>query len=53
MTNLKERAQVLKSQFFDDVVSLKLEPRASLVEKLRVKWLGKKGELSQLYDDLK
>lgn len=48
-----ETIQGLEEQFQSEADTLKKSPQHSLIEQLRVKWLGKKGTVTQLYEQLR
>ena len=43
----------LQDQFVEKADQLKQNPNSKALEQLRVEWLGKKGELTQLFEQLK
>lgn len=50
---LIETLQELEQSFRSEANHVKNSPEAALVEHLRVKWLGKKGTVTQLYEQLR
>jgi phenylalanyl-tRNA synthetase alpha chain len=50
---LNETLQGLENSFRSEAESLKQAPDSAVVEQLRVKWLGKKGAVTVLYEQLR
>lgn len=50
---LNETLQELEASFRSEAEQLKQAPEAAQLEQLRVKWLGKKGSVTQLYEQLR
>ena len=53
MSNLIENAKKLQKEFIAEARAIEKTPRSKIIEELRVRWLGKKGALNKLYDNLK
>ena len=53
VTSLHDQAQELLKQFEKESVEIRQEPSSKRIEELRIRWLGRKGEMNKLYDVLK
>ena len=53
MASLIDNARKLQEEFTTEASKVRETPRSSLIEELRVSWLGRKGALNKLYEDLK
>ena len=53
MSSLLDRSNELKEAFLAEALQLKATPVPEDVEKLRVTWLGRKGRITTLFDELK
>lgn len=53
MASLIDNARKLEKEFINEASKVRETPRSSLIEDLRVSWLGRKGALNKLYEDLK
>ena len=53
MASLIDNAQKLQEKFTSEATKVRETPRSSLIEELRVSWLGRKGALNKMYEDLK
>lgn len=53
MTKLIDLTKELQESLFLEAEKLKANPNTRLVEAFRIEWLGRKGKITQLFDELK
>ncbi len=51
--NLLDTLKGLQDEFLTEVKAITGDPEAAFVESMRVKWLGKKGSVTQMYEQLR
>jgi phenylalanyl-tRNA synthetase alpha chain len=53
LSSLIEKAEEIKSQFVKESIDLRQKPDGTLIEQLRISFLGRKGSITGLFDDLR
>jgi phenylalanyl-tRNA synthetase alpha chain len=53
LSSLIEKAQEIRAQFIKESTELRQKPDGTLIEQLRISFLGRKGSVTGLFDDLR